>query len=482
MFLKKFFVTFIFIINIAVSLLAQQTVFSFSDEAVLNRLKKDQTILASDSFLGREAGTAGEIMARNYLVSQFTSMGMKPYFGDTTFIQPFNLNGSIDYGTENNLTINNISFKFKNDFYPLPVSASKTVSGELFKTGYGIYAPDKGYDSYKDLSGLKGKIFVIDLSFPEKLKFDTTSKKYAGIKSRVKAAIERGAAGIIFINTDKNFKNPPKQLYQAHDTTTIPVVFATGKAFKLIMDGTKCEAKIQVSLNRKAVSVCYNVAGFINNNAKTTVVVGGHYDHLGMGGENSRRPEIQAIHNGADDNASGTTGMLELARYFLKSDKKNNNYIFIGFSAEEEGLIGSSSFLKSDAFKKTNVNYMINLDMIGRLRKHLILFGTGTSPAWRKAIKKANGKQLIIKKIKSGFGGSDHQSFIDKGIPAVFVFTGLHADYHTPADKIDKINFEGETKIVKFVEHLIETMDSKGNITFTQPSFIQMLQGIRYFL
>jgi len=298
----------------------------------------------------------------------------------------------------------------------------------------------------------------------------------------VKAAVERGAVGIIFINTDKNFKNPPKQLYQVRDTTTIPVIFATGKAFKLILDGTKCKAKMQVSLNRNAISTCFNIAGYIDNKAQTTVVVGGHYDHLGMGGEGSRYTGPPAIHNGADDNASGTTGMLELARYFLKSDKKNNNYIFIGFSAEEEGLIGSSSFVNSDAFKKANVNFMINLDMIGRLRKNVILFGTGTSPAWKKAIKKANGKQLKIKKIKSGFGGSDHQSFIDKGIPAVFVFTGLHSDYHTPTDKIEKINFEGETKIVKFVEQLIETMDNKGNITFTQPSFLQMLQGIRYFL
>jgi aminopeptidase YwaD len=482
MFLKKFFVTFIFIISLASSLFAQQAVFNFTDEAVLNRLKKDQTILASDSFLGREAGTAGEIMARDYIVNQFTSIGIKPYFGDTSFLEPFNYYGSIDYGSENNLVINNISFKFKNDFYPLSLSASKIISGELIKTGYGICAPDKGYDSYKDLSGLQGKIFVIDLSFPEKLKFDTTSKKYAGIKSRVKAAIDRGAVGIIFINTDKNFKNPPKQLYQTRDTTTIPVIFVTGKAFKLIMDGTKCEAKIQVSLNRNAISICYNVAGYIDNKAQTTVVVGGHYDHLGMGGEGSRSTGPPAIHNGADDNASGTTGMLELARYFLASNKKNNNYIFIGFSAEEKGLVGSYRFIKSDAFRKANVNYMINLDMIGRLRKHLILFGTGTSPAWNKAIKKSNGKQIKIKKIKSGFGGSDHQSFIDNGIPAVFVFTGLHPDYHTPADKIEKINFEGEIKIVKFVEHLIETMDNKGNITFTQPSFLQMLQGIRYFL
>jgi aminopeptidase YwaD len=482
MFLKNFFVTFIFIVNLAGSLFAQQTVFNFSDDAVLNRLKKDQSILASDSFMGREAGTVGEIMARDYIASQFTGMGIKPYFGDTSYLQTFNYYGSIDYGTENNLMINNLSFKFKNDFYPLSLSASKIVSGELIKTGYGIYDADKGYDSYKNLSDLQGKIFVIDLSFPENIKFDTTNTKYTGIKSRVKVAIEKGASGIIFINTDTNFKNPPKQLYQVRDTTTIPVIFATGKAFKLIMDGTKCEVKMQVSINRNAISVCYNVAGYIDNKAQTTVVVGGHYDHLGMGGEGSRYSGPPTIHNGADDNASGATGMLELARYFLTSDKKNNNYIFIGFSAEEKGLIGSNRFTNSDAFKKANVNYMIDLDMIGRFRKNLILFGTGTSPAWKKAIKTANGKQLKIKKIKSGFGGSDHQSFIEKGIPAVFVFTGLHPDYHTPADKIEKINFEGETKIVKFVEHLIEAMDNKGNITFTQPSFLQMLQGIRYFL
>jgi len=133
MFLKNFFVHLVFIFSIASSLFAQQAVFDFSDDAILNRLKKDQSMLASDSFMGRKAGTAGEIMARDYIVNQFTGMGIKPYFGDTTFLQPFYCRGSIDYGAENNLMINNLTFKLKYDFYPLSLSASKIVSGELIK-------------------------------------------------------------------------------------------------------------------------------------------------------------------------------------------------------------------------------------------------------------------------------------------------------------------------------------------------------------
>ncbi|SEI75109.1 PDZ domain-containing protein [Dyadobacter koreensis] len=216
-----------------------------------------------------------------------------------------------------------------------------------------------------------------------------------------------------------------------------------------------------------------NVVGFLDNGAEKTIVIGGHYDHLGKGYQSgSLSPDSKNyIHNGADDNASGTAGVIELARYFSSNPaKEKHNFLFIAFSGEELGLLGSKHFTESPTIPLTSVSAMINMDMIGRLNdeKGLIISGWGTSPAWGRIIPDLARKQGLKYTIdSSGVGASDHTSFYLKNIPVLQFFTGVHSDYHKISDDAQKINAEGEVKILKLISDMVEKLDSEQ----TEPAF-----------
>jgi hypothetical protein len=217
-----------------------------------------------------------------------------------------------------------------------------------------------------------------------------------------------------------------------------------------------------------------NVAAFLDNGAKKTIVVGAHYDHLGKGYQGSSlSPDSQnKIHNGADDNASGTSGVLELAKYFSKNGiTEKHNYLFIAFSGEELGLIGSKHFTENPTIPLTSISCMINMDMIGRLSddKGIIVSGWGTSAVWGKLIPElAKNQGLKYTVDSSGVGASDHTSFYLKNIPVVQFFTGTHGDYHKVSDDVDRINFQGEVKVLNVVAGLLENLDKET----TDPQFV----------
>lgn len=211
-----------------------------------------------------------------------------------------------------------------------------------------------------------------------------------------------------------------------------------------------------------------NVLALLDNGAATTVIIGAHYDHLGMGDENSLWTGGAAIHNGADDNASGVAGMLELARRLSQPGApRANNYLFIGFSAEEKGLIGSKYFCDHPTVDLSAVNYMLNMDMVGRYNEAngLAIYGTGTSPAWVPVLDKLKIKQV---RTESGTGPSDHTSFYLKNIPVLHFFTGQHEDYHKPSDDSEKINYEGIETVLGVVEKVITAMDKQDRLAFTK--------------
>lgn len=216
-----------------------------------------------------------------------------------------------------------------------------------------------------------------------------------------------------------------------------------------------------------------NVIGFLNNNAKTTIVIGAHYDHLGYGGEGSLyREKDKAIHNGADDNASGVAVMLNLAnRLKVKNDtakvKDQNNYLFLAFSGEEMGLLGSNYFAKHPTINAKSINYMINMDMVGRLKADstLAVYGTGTSPMLKQTINANNEKFKLIEK-ESGVGPSDHTSFYLIDIPVLHFFTGQHDDYHKPSDDFDKLNYEGMNLISDYIFNIISDLNDNGKLAF----------------
>jgi hypothetical protein len=217
-----------------------------------------------------------------------------------------------------------------------------------------------------------------------------------------------------------------------------------------------------------------NIIGYLDNQAATTIIIGAHYDHLGMDGQGSSldaNPK-EKIHNGADDNASGVAGVIELARYFSTNNKKEkNNFLFLCFSGEEMGLLGSKYLTENSPVDLTTVNYMINMDMIGRLdpkTKTLLVHGTGTSPVWETLLKKLETPALVVKTDSSGTGPSDHTSFYLKNIPVLHFFTGSHMDYHKPSDDSDKINYEGEVEVLKLIARVIENLDAEPKIGFLQ--------------
>ncbi|MCE2787572.1 MAG: M28 family peptidase [Bacteroidota bacterium] len=220
----------------------------------------------------------------------------------------------------------------------------------------------------------------------------------------------------------------------------------------------------------------HNAVAYIDNDADKTVIIGAHYDHLGYneyGGstykaENAK--EKPMIHNGADDNASGTAALIELCYLLKQSNFKGNNYLFIAFSGEEEGLLGSNYFTKNPTISKTAFNYMINMDMLGRLdtaKQSFAISGTGTSPVWSKVMESIQVDSLKIKYTESGTGSSDHTSFYYINVPALHYFTGTHYDYHKPSDDEGKINYKGELSVIKHIYNLIGKLDKEPKLVFT---------------
>jgi aminopeptidase YwaD len=216
----------------------------------------------------------------------------------------------------------------------------------------------------------------------------------------------------------------------------------------------------------------HNIVGYIDNGAATTVILGAHYDHLGYGEDHNSlfTGTTPQIHNGADDNASGTAALLELSKLLKASKAKNNNYLFVSFSGEELGLFGSKYFTEHPSVDLSNANYMINMDMVGRLNDSthgLTIGGYGTSPVWGQLLTEKD-KFFTIKFDSSGTGPSDHTSFYRKDIPVLFFFTGVHSDYHKPSDDADKINYTGELQVIKYVYNIIDVTNKKGRLAFTK--------------
>jgi len=210
-----------------------------------------------------------------------------------------------------------------------------------------------------------------------------------------------------------------------------------------------------------------NVVGFIDNEAKKTVVIGAHYDHLGYGGEGSLAESEGQIHNGADDNASGVAALLGLAKK-LKNQKLKTNILFIAFTGEEKGLWGSNYFVKNSSILLSDMAYMVNMDMVGRLdsNKRLAIYGIGTSPLFKPALDSCNTFGFESKFDSSGMGPSDHTSFYLQDVPVLHFFTGQHKDYHKPTDDTEFINFEGIELVADYIESIVINLNGYDSIPF----------------
>ncbi|MFH0895266.1 MAG: M20/M25/M40 family metallo-hydrolase [Bacteroidota bacterium] len=435
---------------------------------VCKRLRYDVTVLSHDSMEGRETGSPGELRAAHFIVKRFKEIGLKPITPD--YLQSLDFVDGVKVGDSNFLFINEKSGTLNKDFWPLSYAGNTSIKGESVYVKFGVTAPNMGYDDYSGMNNLQGKIFVIDMYGPDGERENSKYKDFIDPNTKIELAIKKGAAGIIFINTAPKQYDPQKFLNSRTNPYSIPVIFATGDFVKVLTD--KNPAKINISTQLKRVhKTGYNVLGIIDNNAPFTVVLGGHYDHLGYGEDGSMYTGKKAVHNGADDNASGIAGLLELAKHYVNSDKKSFNYLFVAFTGEEKGFLGSNYFIKSGIFDLKKINYMLNFDMIGRLsqsEKTIALYGTGTSPSWKKAIESIPARGLKLSSQESGMGSSDHVSFYLREIPAIHLFTNSHADYHKPTDDVELLNFGGMYNVVTFSEKLIDNLDGEGKLTFTK--------------
>ncbi|CAN5380194.1 hypothetical protein BH11BAC1_BH11BAC1_26650 [soil metagenome] len=458
-------ISFIFLVAFLFSCAATQHVV-LSDNDLTANLKKHISTLASDEFMGRETGTKGEELAMNYIISQFKEIGLKPK-GEKKFVQEFPFTEGADIGSGTQLYINDKTFKLNEDFYPLQYSGTAVVTGYMIKVGYGIYAPKLNHDDYANKMNLAKKIFVLETSSPEG---NDPHGKYGDydLAQRVEVAKSKGATAVIFINSDTTMENPKADFMHKYSASTIPVVFAKGEAARMLKNDVVINCTVGTEV-KKIEKKGHNVIGFIDKKAATTIVIGAHYDHLGMGSEGSLYRGEPAIHNGADDNASGTAALIELARMLSGNTDNKNNYLLMAFSGEEKGLLGSNYFIKHPTIDLHTVNYMINMDMLGRLKPDepvLIINGVGTSTAWRTAIDTAGMMGLRIKTNESGVGPSDQTSFYLDSIPAIHFFSGTHSDYHKPSDDEPLINYDGEVKIVRIIKTVVDKLNNSGKINY----------------
>jgi len=436
---------------------------------LIERFTTDIVYLASDELEGRETGTQGERLAYEYISREFKKAGVPPLAGLGSYLQPFTFNAGSYAGPGNSLKIGKKSFTVNEHFYPLAYAVNAAFKGKAVFVKHGIAAP--GRDDYEPGQIIKGRIVVIESGYPADVNPHSKLAAYADLRTRIDSAAARGAAAVIFINSDQSTENPSQKFSNRITPSTLPVLFAKGDAAAHLKLGTNdiIQGRTEILKNEKTG---HNVIGYIDNQSESTIVIGAHYDHLGYGTEASlyRGTEI-LVHNGADDNASGTAGLLELARLLKEAPVKNHNFMFIAFSGEEMGLLGSSYLVKHLSTPVENINCMLNMDMIGRLKPEepvLLINGAGTSPFWKEAFSRIRVDGLQVKTSESGMGPSDHAAFYLKDIPVLHFFSGIHDDYHKPSDDADKINYEGQAMILEYMMKLIYELDNSEKIVFTK--------------
>jgi hypothetical protein len=362
--------------------------------------------------------------------------------------------------------------------------------------GYGLSSAT--YDDYASID-VKGKIVIVLRGVPKWAAKDPAYSQQSSVRAKATRARDKGALAVIFVNErgdsadvlarfglDRLGKNSGILALQARRSSCAKIfppkgtslfvaeteIEKTKKPMSFVLENTRATVTTSLVFTE---SVTSNIIGMIPGSdpsvAGEYVVIGAHYDHLGMGDENSLAASpTPAIHYGADDNASGTAGMLELALRFSEKPARRS-ILVMGFSGEEKGLLGSKHWVTTPTVPLQKIAAMVNLDMIGRLTKQkLNIQGVGTSPVWPALIDSAKaGTPFTISTTADGFGPSDHSSFTAKSIPVLFFFTGLHSDYHRPTDTYDKINADGQATIVSMVENIVRRVaDAPTRPEFTQ--------------
>ena len=428
-----------------------------ADKNILSDLRSHIGYLADDKLEGRRTGSAGEKLAYEYIINQFTKTGLAPKGDHGGFLQEFEVNEGKQVDTATSLVIDGNILSAQKDFFPFVFSANASLETRL-----AIAMQEAGTVWFWDLK----EILIENKKNPH---FDLQD----AVQSKIKDITAKGATGLVLYNSSSiadELKFEPKA---KTETVKIPVLYINREAReKYLKDEiTTHQVKLNVVITDKK-RMGHNVIGYIDNGSANTIILGAHYDHLGYGEDHNSlyTGATPQVHNGADDNASGTAALIELGKLLKRSKFRHHNYLFISFSGEELGLFGSKYFTDHPTIDINSTDYMINMDMVGRLNDSthgLSIGGYGTSPSWGTLL---TGKDdfFKIKFDSSGTGPSDHTSFYMKNIPVLFFFTGAHSDYHKPTDDADKINYAGELKVIRYIYTLIGATNDKDRLVFTK--------------
>lgn len=536
----------LWLIALVASGLAQQPT---SSTPSVDRLRQVITYLASDALEGRRTGTPGANDAAHYIAGEFNRYGLRPGLqmarpartrgeNQARYLQPFPYVAGIELGKGNLLstrltTDSLIDYRVNEEWIPLGFSSNGRVeNAQVVFVGYGISSSELKYDDYA-VSNAKDRVAIAFAGTPDgdnphgqfaragEIRFKAAAARAAGARALLLIANEEklkddrlsrlsydnaGEAGIPVVVVSRQLaakilRAPDANLSRFEQAADSRSASAEGTTLRLPLKGPTFSIGVDV-VRRETPS--FNVVGVLPGSDPKlkgeAIVIGAHYDHLGRGGAGSLAPREGEIHHGADDNASGVAGLIELARMFSSQNPKpRRTIVFIAFSGEEEGLIGSSYYVNHPVVPLASTAAMVNMDMIGRLKeRNLIVGGVGTAQEWRSLIDAgndvqgmtvslngsrfeptksatayplvvaANGstvvssdpkKQFLLTLNEDGYGPSDHSSFYAKQVPVLFFWTGTHDDYHKPSDTADKINYEGEAQILGFVARVVRDTD-----------------------
>jgi hypothetical protein len=569
----------ILLVAISTAVFAQQQP-SFQTDPSVEKLRQHISYLASDALEGRRTGSAGANDAAHYIAGEFSRLGLRPAVqpsntrklseGISRYLQTFPYVAGVQLGKGNALSFNQssgaapVSLGVGDDWMPLGFSTNGRVdrTATVF-VGFGITSAELNYNDY-EAADVAGKVAIALSGTPDGDNPHGRFARYEEVRWKAIAARNAGAKALIVVAREERFQDDRLSALRydnsAGDAGIIVLAlsrqsarklldFATDKPLsdleeqmakqgdtKLVTHPVKSlDVSIAADVTRREVPA-YNVAGVLDGSdpvlKNETIVIGAHYDHLGRGGEGSLAPRSGEIHHGADDNASGVAGVLELARLFTEQrPRPKRTIVFITFSGEEEGLLGSSYYVNSPLVPLANTVAMINMDMIGRMKdRKLIMGGVGTAKEWRDIVGSgnflqgvnvtatrgvssspqgdgtrggsagfpmvvsANGRSIVttdsaksfdLTLQEDGYGPSDHSSFYSKQIPVLFFWTGNHEDYHKPSDTTDKINYDDEARVLSLVARIVRAVDSgakRPSYTVAKSESAGRATGFRVYL
>jgi hypothetical protein len=460
--------------------------------------------LTAPELEGRGVGTAGLERAADLVEGWMRSCRLRPAGDDGGWSQWFEVTTGAEASRPTSLALRGSTLGAGRDFQPLGFSSNATLTAPVVFAGYGITAPGYDYDDYAGLEA-RGRIVVVLSNEPGEM--DSTSRfdgsvntPFAELRTKAINAREHGAAGMLVVNGPRYHAGEPVRAPSADGQGYMTSGLAAGwvsdslgeallrdagttlLAAQLAIDGAgrprsfalRDSATLTVTLTRTRARI-RNVVGRLPGRDTTRVlVVGAHYDHLGYGGERSLSPDRRIVHPGADDNASGSAALAGVAGLLAERARHGwrpeHDILFVAFTGEEMGIVGSSHFVDHPPRPLERVEAMLNMDMVGRLRDDkLMIMGTGTAAEFPDLIANVNrGAGFDLRTAGDGYGPSDHSSFYKRQVPVLMLFTGAHTDYHRPSDTWDRIDGAGLWRVTRFAAALVESLDARPRVTYVK--------------